>query len=308
MSIEAARRALAPPADLDMRAMIRPELSASRALPIFDGAVSHLELAYATPPGFRPLVLDLHVPQSRDGVAVPVVVYAHGGGFFGGTRAMGPWAFLLAAGYGVASVDYRLSGECHFPGPVHDVAAAVRWVRARAEEYGLDRDRVAGFGSSAGAYLLNAVALAGDDHPELTGSLGPTPALSSRLDVVIDHYAPADFLTLDDDAREDVVEPADAPGTSAARFLGFVPADRPADAERASLCRYVTAASPPFLIAHGDADRRVGIGQSRRLHAALTSAGARAEFIIVPGGDHGSPEFDQQFLHDRTLAFLASVI
>lgn len=307
MTVNAARRALALPADLDMRAMIRPELAAGRPLNIFGDAVSHLELTYATPPGFRPLVLDLHIPQSRDGVAVPVVVYAHGGGFFGGTRAMGPWAFLLAAGYAVASVDYRLSGECRFPGPVHDVAAAVRWVRARADEYGLDRDRVAGFGSSAGAYLLNAVALAGDDHPELTGSLGPTSGRSSRLDAVIDHYGPADFLTLDDDAREDVVEPANAPGTSAARFLGFVPSDRPADAERANLCRYVTAASPPFLIAHGDADRRVGIGQSRRLHAALTSAGARAEFIAVPGADHGSPEFDQQLLHDRTLAFLGSV-
>jgi acetyl esterase/lipase len=221
---------------------------------------------------------------------------------------MGPWAFLLAAGYAVASVDYRLSGECQFPGPVHDVAAAVRWVRAHAEEYGLDPGRVAGFGSSAGAYLVNAVALAGDDHPSLTGGLGPTPGLSSRLVAVIDHYAPADFLTFDDDAGEDIVEPANAPGTSAARFLGFVPHDRPADAERANLCRYVTPGSPPFLIAHGDSDHRVGIGQSRRLHAALTDAGTRAELIVVPGADHGSAEFDQQFVHERTLAFLASVV
>jgi dipeptidyl aminopeptidase/acylaminoacyl peptidase len=103
------------------------------------------------------------------------------------------------------------------------------------------------------------------------------------------------------------MEPANAPGTSAAQFLGFVPADRPADAERANLCRYVTAASPPFLIAHGDADRRVGIGQSRHLYSALTNAGARAELVVVPGGDHGSPELDRQLLHGRTLAFLASV-
>jgi acetyl esterase/lipase len=168
-----------------MRAMIRPELASERALKIFDGAVSHLELPYATPPGFRPLVLDLHVPQPRDGIAVPVVVYVHGDGFFGGTREMGPWAFLLAAGYAVASVDYRLKGEARFPGPVHDLAAAVRWIRARAGDYGLDPDRVAGFGSSAGAYLVNAVALAGDDHPDLTGSLGPTPGLSCRLAAVI---------------------------------------------------------------------------------------------------------------------------
>src|ERR1700744_4677534 len=147
MTVNAARRALALPADLDMRATIRPELAGGRGLPIFDGAVSHLELAYATPPGFRPLVLDLHVPQSPDGAAVPVVIYAHGGGVFGGTRALGPWAFLLAAGYAVASVDSRLSGECTFPDPIHDLAAAVRWTRAHADEYGLDPDDVIGFGS-----------------------------------------------------------------------------------------------------------------------------------------------------------------
>lgn len=300
------RPPLSLPADFDLSALIRPELAGRMPLPLFVGSVSHLGLTYASPPGFRPLLLDLHIPQSADGAAVPVVVYAHGGGFLGGSRAMGPWAFLLAAGYAVASVDYRLSGECPFPAPVHDVAAAVRWVRAHADEYGLDAGRVAGFGSSAGAYLVNAVALAGDDHPSLTGGLGPTPDQSCRLAAVIDHYAPVDFLTFDEDS-EDVMEPANAPGTSAARFLGFVPSDRPAEAELANLCRYASAASPPFLIAHGGADHRVGLGQSRRLLAALTGAGAQAELIIVPGADHGSAEFDQQSMHDTALAFLASV-
>lgn len=306
MPVNPARPPLPLPADFDLSAAIRPELAGRRALPLFEGSVSHLGLTYASPPGFRPLALDLHIPQLPGGATVPVVVYAHGGGFLGGSRAMGPWAFLLTAGYAVASVDYRLSGESQFPGPVHDVAAAVRWVRAHADGYGLDPGRVAGFGSSAGAYLVNAVALAGDDHPNLTGRLGPTPQLSCRLNAVIDHYAPADFLTFDEDG-ENVMEPANAAGTSAARFLGFVPSDRPAEAELANLCRYATAVSPPFLIAHGDADHRVGIGQSRRLLAALTRAGARAELIVVPGADHGSAEFDQQSMHDKTLAFLASV-
>jgi acetyl esterase/lipase len=307
MNNPAAGQALQLPADLDMRPMARPELAGPRPVSVFDGVVSHFELTYATPPGFRPLVLDLHVPKSHGGAAVPVVIYAHGGGFFGGIRAMGPWAFLLAAGYAVASVDYRLSGECRFPGPVHDVAAAVRWVRAHAGEYGLDPGAVIGFGSSAGAYLVSAVALAGDDHQELTGGLGPVPQVSCRLAAVIDHYAPVDFLRFDDDAGPDIVEPANAPGTSAARFLGFVPSQRPDDAERASLCRYVTPASVPFLIAHGDDDHRVGIAQSRRLHAALLGAGVRAELVVIPGADHGTAEFDQQPLHERTLDFLASL-
>jgi acetyl esterase/lipase len=295
----------ARPASADRRPVVRPELAGTRTYPVFAQALSYFELPYAVVPGFRPLVLDLHVPTKNTSDPVPVVVYAHGGGFVGGTRTMGPWAFLLDAGYAVASVDYRLGGECRFPGPIGDVAAAVRWVRAHAAEYGLDPGRVAGFGSSAGAYLMNAVALA-SHRPDLVGRLGATPEVSCELTAVIDHYAPVDFLRLDDDADENAAESACGPGSPLAQFLGFVPSAQPGEADRANLCRYASTASPPFLIAHGDADGVVGIGQSRRLHDALVSAGARAELIVVPGGGHGSPEFDQPAMHDRVLAFLES--
>ncbi len=284
---------------------IRPELAGIRTDQVFKGADSYFELAYAVVPGFRPLVLDLHVP--RQSPPSPVVVYVHGGGFAMGTRTMGPWAFLLDAGYAVASVDYRLFGECNFPGPVHDVAAAVRWVRANAAEYGLNADRVIGFGSSAGSYLMNAVALAGPEHPDLTGNLGPTPELSCRLDAVIDHYGPVDFLSFDQDAEENAIASANSPESTLAKFLGFVPSARPEDAALANLCRYASPASPPFLIAHGDADRVVGIAQSRRLQLALAEVGVRAELIVVPGADHVAPEFDHKPMHDQTLAFLDSV-
>lgn len=275
---------------------------------MFDGAVSHFELPYAQVLGFRPMVLDLHVPERVADQAVPVVVYVHGGGFVGGSRAMGPWAFLLQAGYAVASVDYRLAGECVFPGPVQDVAAAVRWVRAHAADYGLDAQRVIGFGSSAGGYLMNAVALTGDDYPGMTGDLGPTPALSCHLDVVIDHYAPVDFRKLDQDADPGGPGSAVGPDSPMTRFLGFTVAERPDDAERANLCRYVKNSSPPFLIVHGDADTVVGFGQSRRLAEALVGAGVRAELIVIQGADHGAPEFDQEPLHAQTLAFLAATV
>ncbi len=289
------------------RPAVRPELAGIRTHQVFDDADSYFEVPYAVVPGFRPLVLDLHVPSLDDGHARPVVVYAHGGGFAAGTRAMGPWAFLLSAGYAVASVDYRLFGESRFPGPVHDVAAAVRWIRANAAEYGLDQGRVIGFGSSAGSYLISAVALAGAEHPDLAGNLGPTPDLPCRLDAVIDYYAPVDFLRFDQDAEDNAIASANSPESTLAKFLGFVPPARPDDAERANLCRYATAASPPFLIAHGDADRVVGIGQSRRLLLALTEARVRAELIVVPGADHAAPEFDQKPVHDQVLAFLESV-
>ena len=291
--------------EMDTRAAGYPELARPIPQTIFQGVVSYLNVQFAAPLGYRPLTLDLHVPHGAD-EAVPVAVYGHGGGFLTGTKSMGPWKFLLDAGIAVAAVDYRLSGEARFPEPVHDVAAAVRWVRTNASTYGLDADRIIGFGSSAGGYLVGAVALAAGDQA-LLGSLGPTPDQSAALSAVIDHYAPTDFVHIDEDAPADVLEISNAPGTSASLFLGFIPVDDPERAEVATLATYAAPSAPPFLIFHGNDDHRVGAGQSRRLRDALVNAGAAAELVIIAGADHGSPEFDQPDVQSRTLEFLRSL-
>jgi acetyl esterase/lipase len=295
------------PMEFDARPMGQPELAAHPAQRVFPGVESHLNVQFAAPLGFRPLYLDLHLPDNATGTPLATAVYAHGGGFLGGAKAMGPWRFLLDAGYAVASIDYRLSGEAIFPGPVHDFAAAVRFLRAHADDYGLDDRRLFGFGSSAGAYLAVAAAL-GADQPALTGRLGPHPDVSAELAAVVDHYAPIDFLTLDEDAGPDNVELADSPGSSADRFLGFMPSARPDEASVADLTRYVTATAPPFFIAHGTTDHRVGIGQSRRLRDALRAGGVAVEFHAVDGADHGGPQFDESAIQQATLEFLSHAL
>ncbi|NMI00121.1 alpha/beta hydrolase fold domain-containing protein [Pseudonocardia acidicola] len=295
------------PADVDTRAMQVPELVAVGPLTVFPGVRSHLEIQYAGPVGFRPLTLDLHVPEPVDGRPAPVAVYCHGGGFMIGSRRMGPWRFLLDAGLAVASVGYRFSGEGVFPTGVQDAVAAIRWVRSNAEEFGLDAARIVGFGSSAGAYLVSAAALM-HKHPDLVGDLGPTPGVSCELAAVVEHYGPSDFLHMDDDAPTDAVELMDAPGSSIARYLGYVPSEQPERADEAGLLRYAAPDAPPFLIFHGDDDHRVGLGQSRRLHGALTAAGAHAELVVVPGADHASPHFDQPQVHQATMTFLRAVL
>ncbi|GAB1811538.1 alpha/beta hydrolase fold domain-containing protein [Mycobacterium sp. MUNTM1] len=287
--------------------MIRPEFADPAPVEVFPGVASHLDRPYATVIGFRELTLDLHIPHRPVRTPVPVMVYAHPGGFFTGIKQMGPWRFLLEAGLAVVSVQYRLSGEAVFPAAIHDVAAAVRWVRANADQYGLDADRMVGFGSSAGAYLISAVALAGDDS-DLVGSIEPYPEVSCALTAVVEHYGPTDFLRHDDDALPDAVERMDGPDSTLARFFGFVPADRPEVVERGNLCRLAHPGAPPFLIVHGDQDRRVGIEQARRLHRALSAAGVRADLVQIAGGDHGSPHFDAPPLRETTLAFLESVL
>jgi hypothetical protein len=118
---------LLPPQDY--AAMAPRALTEPHAVAALPGALSHLDVAYATMIGRRPLRLDLHVSAGSPGPH-PVVVYAHGGSFVGGIPALGPWTSLPAQGIAVASVAYRLAGEVPFPEPVEDIRAAIRWVRA----------------------------------------------------------------------------------------------------------------------------------------------------------------------------------
>src|SRR6476661_7067961 len=117
---------------------------------------------YAAIPGIRPLELDLWLPDAGHGPS-PVVVFLHGGGWRLGSRHLvgpayatadpGPFELFAQAGIAVASIDYRLSGEALWPAQLHDAKAAVRWLRRRSSELGIDPERMASWGESAGGHL-----------------------------------------------------------------------------------------------------------------------------------------------------------
>ncbi|RDD84031.1 alpha/beta hydrolase [Streptomyces parvulus] len=290
-------------APMDYDAMAPRSLTEPQAVTGVPGATSHLNITYATVVGWRPLLLDLHVPSSGPG-PYPVVVYAHGGGFLGGVKAIGPWHSLPARGIAVASVSYRLSGEVSFPEPVEDVRAAVRWVRANARQYFLDPDRIAGWGSSAGAYLMTMAALSGDEA--LGRPVGTHQEVSAELSAVVDHHGPADLSQICDDAFENSEEEVAATRSIVRQFLGF---DPDAEPERAAATDPVALAArrgqgPPFLIMHGDSDHRVGWEQSARLYEGLAKAGIAAELITVRDADHAAPEFTSREHVVDVLSFL----
>jgi acetyl esterase/lipase len=266
-----------------------------------DGATSYRELTYNLVLGYRPLTLDLHVPDG-DG-PFPVAVYAHAGGFFLGTPVMGEWRHLLDAGIAVASIRYRLRSEVKHPGPVEDVVAATVWVREHAAEYNLDSSRVLGVGSSAGAYLIDFAALTygADGQPYADGS-------KNLFEAVVSYYAPTDFIALPEDSPEDVMEVAGTPQASESQYLGYVPAERPDDAAAAVLGNRARNDAPPFLILHGDADTRVGVGQARRFDRALYEAGAQSQLIIVPGAQHGDPLLSTPDLIRKVHDFLHAAL
>jgi len=130
-----------------------------------DGVTVHRDVVHTRVDGYRPLALDLYLP---DAGATAVCVYTHGGGWRVGSRRSGPgpmsptssrWLERLAQqGLAVAAVDYRLSGEARFPAQSHDVAAALRWLRADTT-FGLGSLPFTAFGVSAGGLLASLAAL-----------------------------------------------------------------------------------------------------------------------------------------------------
>jgi len=268
-----------------------------------------LGVPYAAIPGIRPLELDLYLPPVLDG-PVPVVVFLHGGGWRLGSRHLAgpayrgvsptPFERVAQAGIAVASVDYRLSGEAIWPAQLHDAKAAVRWLRARAADLGVDPDRIAAWGESAGGHLAELLGLT-DDDAALEGDVGIV-GTSSRVSAVVAWYAPSDVAAVATDTGAD---PAD-PSTREAQLLGAPATDVPELAAQASPISHVSADAPPFLLLHGRADRFVPCVQSERLYAALLEAGVEVEFDVYEDSDHmwlGSPEAAQQAL-DRTIDVL----
>lgn len=229
----------------------------------------------------KPLLLDVIAPQGTLGTPRPAVIWLHGFAWLAGTRRdnleITMCAFLAAHGFFTASIEYRLSGEATFPAQIHDVKAAIRWLRASAADYGIDPEHIGVWGGSAGGHLAALAGLTGD-LPELEGHSGST-GYSSRVQAVAVASAPSDFLRPGGEVRND------ADGLVARLFGGTV-------AERGDLMRLgspihqVRPGAPPFLIAHGTLDETVPFEQGERLHAALLAVGAEAQFIPIEGVYH----------------------
>jgi len=255
----------------------------------FPGGVTMTEMTYSTLQGFRPLTLDLYQPPGKSEPR-PVLIFIHGGNWVGGdSRHDSPFgdfpgllASIAARGYVVASVNYRLAGEAHFPAAVLDIKTAIRFLRIHATDYNLDGTRFAAWGVSAGGHLASMIAVscgvAALEPPTADGDKPP----SDCVQAAIDWCGLIDLETIYTDFDKPV------PDTSVeGAFLGCEPALCPTEvAHNASPLTYINAMSPPFLIQHGDADTTVSVKQSQELYDALKAQGVPAELVIYPGVAH----------------------
>ncbi|MFB6152182.1 MAG: alpha/beta hydrolase fold domain-containing protein [Haloarculaceae archaeon] len=239
----------------------------------------HSDLQYAERESGA-LALDLYVPNRES--AAPLVVSIHGGGWQSGDRThTGDTLRLVDRGYAIASVSYRLTDAATFPAQVRDCRAAVRWLRAHAGEYGLDSDRVAAWGWSAGAHLA---ALLGTAPGADFGGPDVHPDESHRVDAVVDFFGPTDLLAMGDQESDLDHAAADSPE---GKLVGGPVPERADRARRASPLTHVDGTEPPFLVVHGSADRVVPREQSDLLVSALADADVPVTYHVVAGGGHG---------------------
>ncbi|MDF2788211.1 MAG: alpha/beta hydrolase [Neobacillus sp.] len=255
------------------------------------------DLEFASPNG-KPLLLDLYLPIGAD-KPLPVIVWLHGGGWRIGDRKLGPdfRVWFAERGYAMASIEYRLTGEALFPAQIHDVKAAIRWLRFSANEFGLDGDHIGLWGSSAGGHLA---ALAGTTGEGILEDLELGCAdFSSDVQAVVDGYGPTDFLQMDAysdkeiavsiDPESDLLQPIrqhedkDSPES---QLLGAPILSVPHLVKKANPITYVTNGLPPFLIMHGLSDTAVASHQSELLYQALIAKGNEATLCLIEGLGH----------------------
>lgn len=277
-----------------------PAPSTSSAVPTGSaaegGARVLTDQAYADPLD-RAHLLDLYLPDPAAAPGPwPVVLFFPGSAWLSGDAKGGPTelsggttAALLAqrwgpAGFAVAGVNVRSSAQATFPAQLHDAKAAVRYLRSRAAELGLDAGRVATMGTSSGGWCASMAGLV-TGVPDLEGADLGHADQSSAVQAVVDLFGPTDFTAMDSQRVPGGAshDGADSPESA---LMGFPVQSDPEATHRADPSRYVTASSPPLWIAHGTADQSVPPGQSELLFAASERAGGTAALTLVAGAGH----------------------
>lgn len=278
----------------------------------FAGEVESMpDLIYSVPPGFRPLRLDLYRSRNAPSIAggLPLVVYVHGGGWQGGhTRHSGAFAnwpealaLLASRGYVVASVEYRLSGEARFPAAIQDVKTAIRWLRSKSTQFGIDPSRAVIWGGSAGGHLAalaatscNVAALA----PDLQSSLATQ---SDCVQGLVTWYAVFDFV------NAPLSGPIEQSANSAVgKFLGCAPTDCKSTAELASPVTHLDKDDPPTLLIHGDRDKVVPVAQSQKFEQALLAKHIAVKFLLIKDVDHSFIGADAEATRRASLQALSA--
>lgn len=239
------------------------------------------DVSYGTVDG-QSLVMDVVTPKVGKG-PFPAVLCIHGGGWSAGHKKdMVGCAYMLGQlGFVTTSIDYRLAPHAHFPAQVEDAKAAVRYMRRHAKELDIDPSRIGVVGSSAGGHLALFLGVTNNTEPSL--SLGSRTLdtrdqeVSSAVTAVVSLAGPTSLSLPLPPTSEKIAE----------RFIGKSRSENPELYEKASPAHYLTAATSPILMIHGNKDELVPYNQATTMLAACKKTGVDAELITIADGGHG---------------------
>jgi acetyl esterase/lipase len=231
------------------------------------------------------LRLDLHLPDKAP--RAPLIVWIHGGAWRSGSKKDMPLAKLVEAGYAVASVDYRLSTQARFPAQIHDIKAAIRFLRGHGGTWHLATEKVLVAGDSAGGHLAALVGVS-NGLAELEGEVGGDPAQSSDVQGIISFYGAANLTTI---LHQSTPHGLSVRVPALELLLGGQPDAVPSLARFASPVTHVDKNDPPLLLLHGDQDPQMPVNQALELQGAYQKVNASVELEVVHGAGHGGANF-----------------
>ncbi len=214
---------------------------------------------------------------------------------------------LTDAGYAVATINHRASGEAKYPAQINDVKGAIRHLRANADKYGLDTSFVGITGFSSGGHLSAMAGVtndmktrtSGDITIDVEGNVGGNLDQSSSVDAVVDWFGPVDM------ARMENCETVKGPDSPEAVLMGVAPADSPDMVALISPITYISENTVPMLVIHGNADSVVPYCQGVNFSEELKKAGKLDKFISVEGGEHGPVTFNEDTFKEMVDFFNA---
>lgn len=243
------------------------------------------------------LEMDILKPNRKG--KFPTVLFVAGGSFAHSYKEnyLQQRMEIAKAGYVVASMEYRTIPDGVFPQSLEDVKAAIRFLKANAEEYGIDKERIAIMGESAGGYL---VAMAGATNGTRDFDKGENLSENSDVKAVVDIYGVTDFGEADFDIPEDIDEGYRAILLSVKFWLN----DVRNDIKVTNPISYISEKTPPFLLMHGDADTLVPPVHTEMLHKALIEKGIESTRYVVTGAGHSDEYWFQPEIIKTIINFL----
>ncbi|MBR1645381.1 MAG: alpha/beta hydrolase fold domain-containing protein [Selenomonadaceae bacterium] len=262
------------------------------------------DVVYAQVPTFdnphQLLQMDLLIPQIKR--KLPAVIFVTGGTFISANKARMPQLrmYLAEKNFVVASINYRTVPGARFPQPLEDVKSAIRFLKANAQKFSVDPEKICVVGDGVGGYLAAFAAVT--NNAEMF-NVGENLDVSSEIVAAVDLYGPSDLRQIAETFPVELQNLYNSAASVTSLFVNGIPAfggvdggilAHPVSAERANPINYITKNSAPMLLMHGTNDSVVSPAQTELLFKALLSQDVEAERYLITNAGHADEHWQQE--------------